>query len=78
MKNQNLKSIFVKGFVAAVAVVCLTVNAQAQDDSKMSKMDHKKMSKMDHKKMSKMDHKKGKMSKMSHDKMSKKDTSGKM
>jgi len=70
MKNQNLKSIFVEGFVAAVAVVCLTVNAQAQDDSKMSKMDHKKMSKMDHKK--------GKMSKMSHDKMSKKDTSGKM
>lgn len=70
MKNQNLKSIFVKGFVAAVAVVCLTVNAQAQDDSKMSKMDNKKMSKMDHKK--------GKMSKMSHDKMSKKDTSGKM
>ncbi|WP_299289073.1 hypothetical protein [uncultured Mucilaginibacter sp.] len=65
---KNLKAVVLKSLVAAVAVICLTVNAQAQDS---------KMSKMEHKKMSKMEHKKGKMSKMSHDKMSK-DSSGKM
>ena len=65
---KNLKAVVLKSLVAAVAVVCLTVNTQAQDS---------KMSKMEHKKMSKMEHKKGKMSKMSHDKMAK-DSSGKM
>jgi len=61
MKNQNLKAVLAKGLVAVVAVIFLSVNAQAQDG---------KMSKMDHKKMSKMNHKKGKMS---HDKMEKMD-----
>lgn len=77
MKTQNLKSIFAKSLVAVVAIVGLTVNAQAQD-SKMSKMEHKKMMKMEHKKakMDKMSH--DKMDKMSHDKMSKKDSSSKM
>ncbi len=66
MKTQNLKSIFAKSLVAVVAIVGLTVNAQAQD-SKMSKIEHKKMMKMEHKK-----------AKMSQDKMAKKDSSSKM
>ena len=63
---KNLKAILLKSLIAAVAVVCLTVGAQAQDP------------KMDHKKMSKMNHTKGKMSKMSPDKTTQKNPAGKM
>ncbi len=66
MKTQNLKSIFAKSLVAVMAIVGLTVNAQAQD-SKMAKTEHKKMMKTEHKK-----------GKMAQDKMAKKDSSSKM
>jgi cytochrome c556 len=56
MKTSNLKTIC----LAAVAAICLTVNAQAQDKMSKMKKDTTKMSKMSHKKM-------GKMSKMKKD-----------